>query len=375
MSTENHTYDASHIQVLEGLEAVRKRPGMYIGSTGERGLHHMAHEVACHLMNEVLAGNGSRVDVTVLSDGGLRVRSNGSTDPADLWTVLSEFSFGYAGKLRRNEIVLRFPGMLCAVNALSARLEFEVQHDGIRWAADFIRGRTATPLTQAGPAHGSATVVTFWPDPEIFDTTDFSYEILADAFGELAFLYRELNVTLIDERGPGEPRSRVFEGGLQGLLALLDGEKVLDPVTFRCDDSRMPGELEVALRWRPGGGKVRAWSFANGYRTEGGGTHEKGLRRGLRSAVNSYARQRRLLPVGAPEVSWDGVSDGLTAVVSVKLDEHLVLEGSCRERLANPAVATCVEDAVREHVTAWLESHPAEAEALLARTALGADRS
>ncbi|MGW4646809.1 DNA gyrase subunit B [Kitasatospora sp. NPDC004289] len=371
MSTENHAYDASAIQVLEGLDAIRKRPGMYVGSTGERGLHHLASELACHAMNGVLAEGGGRVDVTLLSDGGFRVRSEVGVDPVEFSMLLTDFSFCFGAGARRGEIMLAGPGMLCAVNALSTRTELEVRHDGIRWEAGFARGRTVKPVTEAGAAEGSSVTVAFWPDPEVFDTTQFSQQVLADAYRQLAFLYRELSITFTDGRGPGEPRAFGFGGDLRGFVAHLDGEESPDVIGFGCDDPRMPGELEVALRWRPGGGEAREWSFANGLRTEGGGTHVEGLRRGLRAAVSSYGYRRELRTAAAPEIAWDRISDGLTAVVSVKLDDHLSFEGAIRDKLGNPAVAPCVEEAVRDHVTAWLETHPAEADALVGRMLLG----
>ncbi|MFJ8042544.1 DNA gyrase subunit B [Kitasatospora sp. NPDC096147] len=366
MSTENHGYEASAIQVLDGREVVRKRPAMYIGTTGERGLHRLAFEVAEHAAGMVLAGAASRVDVTLLPDDGLRVTVDGGTDPAELRTALT-VTAGGCGRLGRNGLSLGFGPLLYVVNALSVRLEVEVRQAGTRWNAQYSRGYEVSSTTGADPAGGSELTMVFRPDSEIFETTEFSHRTLADRFRELSFLYRDLEITITDERGPSAPERLRFRGELRDFVVLLDGERHPEVIAFHHEDPRMAGELDVALRWRRDGGEARVRSFANGYRTEAGGTHEEGLLRGLRSALKAHARPGEPSPADGPDVGWAQLAPGLTAVVSVKLDGELRLEGCTRDALGNVEVAACVEEAVHAHVAAWLSAHPAEAEALVGR--------
>ncbi|MFG2914856.1 ATP-binding protein [Kitasatospora sp. NPDC048298] len=372
MSLDTNPYDGIRIEVLEGWEAVRKRPGMYIGSTGERGLHHTVFEVADRAVDEVLAGRAGRVEITLLPDGGVRVADDGpgEADPEALLTRMDSA----AGPRGRHSVAPHGAGVgPFVVNALSSRMTAEVRRGGVRREQEYARGAALTPLTDTGPATGSGTVITFWPDAGIFETTRFSFDALADRFRELALLNRDLDVSLADERHPDGVRSVRFRfpgGGAREFVALLDGDgkgegehaapAVTDTIGFEAEDPRMAGTLEVALRWRDGG-EERVRGFANSHPTTGG-SHETGLREGVAAALDAYAR-RRLLP--APPVGA-----GLTAVVSVKLDDPK-FEGSTRSVLGNAAVRGCVAEAVREHLGAWLEEHPEQAAVVVGRARPG----
>ena len=380
MSQEPVKYDASHIQVLEEWEAIRKRPGMYIGSTGERGLHSLVFEVAGRAVNEVLADRASSVEVTLMPDGGVRVADDGLgahfEDVADaagpgLEALLTRMFLGVVPVSWRYP-VLSYCGVgLFVANALSSRTVAEVQCEGVRWVHEYARGVAVTAPANAGPTAGRGTVITFWPDADIFGTTQCSFDGLAERFRELAFLNRNLDISLIDERRPSEPRSLRFRapGGARDMVAFLDEQSAAlrhsDIIGFEREDARMAGTMEVALRWG-GGGQQRVRSFANSRPTPGGGTHVVGLHDGVHGAVNAYARERRLLTAADPDFGTDRIFEGLTAVVSVKL-EYPEFEGSTRGVLGNAAVRACVAQAILEHVGGWLQEHPQQTAAITDR--------
>ncbi|MFE7637210.1 MULTISPECIES: DNA gyrase subunit B [unclassified Kitasatospora] len=386
MNEEKTGYEAARIQVWEGLEAVRKRPGMYIGSTGERGLRQLVFEVADRAVREVLAGRAGRVDITLTSDGGVRVADDGpgvpvrgaeGTGEPDLDTLLTRLNAGAGPGRGRSDLALgHWAAGPAAVNALSGRMTAEVRREGVRWEREYARGTAVTPLTDAVPATGSGTVLTFWPDAEVFGTTEFSFDDLADRFRELAFLNRELDISLTDRRGPGEPRSERFHspGGVRDFVAFLDNRDAAPAATgtlaFEGEDPRMAGTVEVALRWRAGG-EERVRSFANSRPTPRGGTHELGFRDGVAAALDAYARKRLRPAPAEPGLSAGQAWAGLTAVVSVKLDEP-EFHGSTLDVLGNTAVRACVAEAVRRHLDAWLEEHPQQAAAVVERLVRGA---
>ncbi|GCD95650.1 ATP-binding protein [Embleya hyalina] len=378
MSDDANTYDASRIRVLEWPEAVRKRPGMYIGSTGERGLEHMVYEVADRAVNEILAGTGGSVDITLMPDGGVCVADDGPGIPVDaagdvaepgLKARLTRMSVG-ARPIGRRDVTLPYGADLSIVNALSSRLTAEVRRDGARWVLEYERGEAVTPPTESGAATGSGTTITFRPDAEIFTTAAYSFDRLAERFRELAFLYRELDISLTDRRGPGEGatvRYR-FVGGVRDFVAFLDDSAAVraaaDIVHVEREDSRMAGTLEVALRWG-GSTEERVRGFANSRPTVGG-THVEGFRDGLTAALTAYARERGLLTATDPDLGMDRIGVGLTAVVSVKLDAP-EFEGSTRAVLGNSPVCACVREAVRERLAGWLGEHPEAALGLVER--------
>lgn len=368
MSDDAMTYDASHIHVLEGLEPVRKRPGMYIGSTDERGLRHLVLEIVERAAHEILAGRASRVEVTLMPGGGVCVADDGSgvlTDDFDVPLTLLTACYGGPG---RHDVTAGFHGVgLAVVNALSSRMTAEVRQDGVSTSWEYARGVAVTPTTAPEPRTGSGTTFMFWPDPEIFKTMDQSFEALADRFRELAFLNRALDISLIDERDPAEPltmRYR-FPDGVRDFVAYLDGESPTpDIIGFELDDPDMEGEMEVAWRWTASS-EEQVRSFANSRPTHGG-THERGFRDGLADAINVYARDQRLLSQTDVDLRDDQIGEGLIAVVAVRLD-HPELQGCLRDVLGNGPVRTRVREAVREHLSRWLEGHPNEAQALISR--------
>ncbi|MER6199493.1 DNA gyrase subunit B [Streptomyces sp. NPDC001586] len=376
MSEEAVRYDGSHIQVLEGLEAIRKRPGMYVGSTGERGLHQLVYEVAGRAVNEVLAGHAGSVEVALMSDGGVRVTDDGPGIPVeaagsvgagpDLEALLTRPYAGAEPGGRHAVPMSLFGTGLCATNALSCRLTAEVRRAGVRWVQEYVRGVALTPPTIAGPATGTGTTIAFWPDVGIFGTeTQCSYAVLADHFRQLAFLNRCMDITLTDERTPDLSRPVRFHspGGARDFVAFLD-EKRDAPATpftpthpdvfgFEWEDVRMAGTMEVALRWC-GSGEERVEGFANSRPTPEGGAHVEGFRDGVAAAVNAYARQRRLLTPADPDFGADRIGEGLTAVVSVKLD-HPEFHGATNGRLGGAVVRVCVAQAVRDRLGAWMD--------------------
>ncbi|MGW4697454.1 DNA gyrase subunit B [Kitasatospora cineracea] len=324
-------YDAAHIQVLEWPEAVRKRPGMYIGSTGERGLHHMAQEVLEGAANEVLSGRASRVEVVLTADGGVRVSHDGvqQADLARALTVLPTCWDGPSGR----KLLAWAASCPAVVNALSVRLVAEEHRDGVTRRQEYARGRLLTPPTVTGPSDRTGTTVVFHPDPEVFGTTALDAGALVDHLRELALLNRALDFTLTDERTTPHRTERLHHpAGLVDFSTRLGGDPAAT-LTVEATDERMGGTLDLALSWTGGGG---LHGYANSRRTdEQHSTHLLGFRDGLAAALG-----RSELPAG------------LTAVVSVKLDAP-EFNGATRRRLDNGAVRPCVAAAVRHAVEAW----------------------
>ncbi|GAB7188493.1 DNA topoisomerase (ATP-hydrolyzing) subunit B [Kitasatospora sp. Ki12] len=385
MSEESTAYDAGMIVVLEGLDAVRKRPGMYVGSVGRRGLHHLVFEAAERALEEVLAGTAARVEITLTADGGVRVADDGAGLPVgraghtgpggpgdgpgdgpSLEQWLTVLGCGVQ-PVNRRSLSGGYSGVgLAVVNALSGRLTAEVRRGGARWVLEYERGVAIAAPARTGPAEGSGTTITFRPDAGIFETLEFSFDALAEHFRELAFLNRDLDITLTDDRDPAAPRAVRFRfpGGLRDHLAEQGGPLHPDVIAFERECPGMEGTVEVALRWCDSPGE-RVTSYANS-RPTAGGTHELGLRDGLAAALTAHAREQRLLAPSDPDLTPARLGAGLTAVVSVKLDRP-EFEGCMRERLGNTPVRACVAEAVREHLAAWLRAEPAQATAVLTR--------
>lgn len=376
MSDANDTYDGSHIQVLPVWQSIRKRPGMYVGSTSERGLHQMVFDVASRAINEVLPGRAGSVRITLTADGGVRVtddgpgipvKAAGDTGGPHLEDLLTDVYSGTLAVGRHTAFVSSFGVGPCVANALSSRLTAEVRREGVRWVQEYARGVALSPPTAVGPTTGSGTTIAFWPDPDIFGTAECSSAVLSERFAELGFLYQGLNISLTDERP-----SR----GARDLVAFLDAREGLpghpDVIGFEREVPRMAGTVEVALRWSgSGGGRVRG--FVNGCPTHEGGTHELGFGDGLAAAVNAYARERGLLgPTGA-DLDPDRIGEGLTAVVSVKLDRP-VLGGATRTRLENADVRARVAEVVQEQLGSRLDGNPEQADAIVRRILRAAGR-
>ncbi|MFC6135414.1 ATP-binding protein [Streptomyces spororaveus] len=385
MRDEAITYDASRIRVLEGAEAVRTRPGMYIGSTGARGLHQLVFEVTARAVDEALTGRTGSVGVTLVADGAVRVADDGpgipfgaaeAGDGPGLEALLTDLSVR-SRPVGRCSAAMSFFGMgLAVANALSSRLTAEVRREGVRRVQEYARGVAVTRPTAAGPASGSGTTVTFRPDASLLETTEYSFAVLAERFEQLAFLNRGLEISLSDERAPGDAQVARFRfpGGVRDFVASLraaTGTPVHTGVIgFEQDDPRMAGAMEVALRWC-GSREERVRSFANDAATPGGGSHEAGLREGVAAALDAYARARGLLTATDPGLGADRIGAGLTAVVSVKLDDPAFV-GATRGELSNAEVRPRVREAVRKHLGAWLEENPEQAAAVVGRI-LGAD--
>ncbi|MFD3380376.1 MULTISPECIES: DNA gyrase subunit B [unclassified Streptomyces] len=389
MSGESTGYDAAHIEVLEGREAIRKRPGMWVGSTGERGLQQMVFEVVGRAVNQVLAGGSGSgsgsgfVDVTLTSDGGVRVVDDGPGRPVeapgdtggpDLEALLTSFHAGPELSGRRITDVGQFRAGLFVVNALSSRLTAEVRGEGVRRSRAYARGVEVAPPAAVEPATGSGTTIAFWPDSEIFATTWCSFAVLAERFRQVAFLNRGLGISLTDERPAGGARvvSFRFPEGVRDFVAALDaetGSAVQSDVTgFEGEDPRMAGTMEVALLWT-GSREERILGFANSRATREGGTHVDGFRDGVATAVIAYARERGL-PGADLDPRDDRICRSLTAVVSVKLDQPEFLGATCG-LLGNTEVRDCVAEAVREHLGNWFEEEPERAAEFVDRIVRG----
>ncbi|AXE78953.1 DNA topoisomerase (ATP-hydrolyzing) subunit B [Streptomyces atratus] len=387
------SYDASAITVLEGLDAVRKRPGMYIGSTGERGLHHLVQEVVDNSVDEAMAGHADTIDVTILADGGVRVIDNGRGIPVGI--VPSE-------KKPAVEVVLtvlhaggKFGGGgyavsgglhgvgVSVVNALSSRLSVEVRTDGYRWTQDYKLGVPTAPLARNEATDETGTSVTFWADGDIFETTEYSFETLSRRFQEMAFLNKGLTIKLTDERESAkatlgaevaevaeaaeEEQARTvtyhYEGGIVDFVKYLNSRKgdvihqsVID---IEAEDKERLLSAEIAMQWNTQYSEG-VYSFANTIHTHEGGTHEEGFRAALTTLVNKYARDKKLLREKDDNLTGDDIREGLTAIISVKLGEPQ-FEGQTKTKLGNTEAKTFVQKVVHEHLTDWFDRNPNEA--------------
>jgi DNA gyrase subunit B len=374
------SYDASAITVLEGLDAVRKRPGMYIGSTGERGLHHLVQEVVDNSVDEALAGHADTIDVTILADGGVRVIDNGRGIPVGIipsegkpavevvLTVLhAGGKFGGGGYAVSGG--LHGVGV-SVVNALSNKLAVEVRTEGFRWTQDYKLGVPTAPLQKNEPTPETGTTVTFWADGDIFETTDYSFETLSRRFQEMAFLNKGLTISLTDERAEhvdedGKPLNvrYYYEGGIVDFVKYLNSRKgeLIHPtvIDIEAEDKERLLSVEVAMQWNTQYSEG-VYSFANTIHTHEGGTHEEGFRAALTGLVNRYAREKKLLREKDENLAGEDIREGLTAIISVKLGEPQ-FEGQTKTKLGNTEAKTFVQKVVHEHLTDWLDRNPTEA--------------
>jgi DNA gyrase subunit B len=374
------TYTAKDITVLEGLEPVRKRPGMYIGSTGPRGLHHLVYEVVDNSIDEALAGFCSKIVVQLLADGGCRVVDNGRGIPVTpipgrkdrkpavevvLTTLHSGGKFG--GKSYAVAGGLHGVGV-SVVNALSRRLVVEVARDGFLWAQEFERGQPKTRLRKVKPSTKTGTIVTFWPDPEIFtDTLEFKRETLAERLQEQAFLVRGVEMALVDER-EDPPVKAIFRatGGLADFVRhLAKGKEALHNKVIHFEAKRETSEVEVAMQWNTSYAES-IHTFANTINTHEGGMHEEGFKKALTNVINRYARAKALLKEKEENLIGEDIREGLTAIISVKLAEPQ-FEGQTKTKLGNTDMRSFVETTVNEHLMTWLEENPTEARRIVAK--------
>ena len=373
------SYDARSITVLEGLEAVRKRPGMYIGSTGERGLHHLVQEVVDNAVDEALAGYANRIEVTLLADGGVRGWDNGRGIPVDehpvehrpaLEVVLTTLHAGGKFDAKSYAVSGGLHGVgVSVVNALSERLEVEVRKDGYTWRQAYERGAMVTELRRGEPTDQTGTIITFWPDPEIFESTVWSFEMLSRRLQEMAFLNRGLAITLTDERPDhinGEPHvaSYCYEGGIADFVRYLNASK--EAVHATVIDFGEEGDgisAEIAMQWS-GSYSESVHTFANTINTAEGGTHEEGFRSALTSIVNRYAREQNLLRDKDENLTGDDVREGLTAIIHVKLAEPQ-FEGQTKTKLGNTEAKSFVQRVCNDHLRDWFDRNPGEAKAII----------
>jgi DNA gyrase subunit B len=410
-----HDYGAKDITVLEGLEAVRKRPGMYIGSTGPRGLHHLVYEVVDNSVDEAMAGRCDEIEVTLLADGGVRVSDNGRGIPVDEHPTLKKSALEvvltvlHAGGKFDNKAYAVSGGLhgvgVSVVNALSARLVAEVRRDGKIHRQTFHRGIPEGPLEVVGEATETGTTITFWADEEIFEAVTYSFDTLATRFRETAFLTAGLKITIIDERpdaaAPGEgeaalqqadtslarnapERSPVrvtyhYEGGLRDFVAHLNlaKEPLHDGIVHfdaSEDNGDGPMEVEIALQWN-GSFHESIHTFANTINTHEGGTHEEGFKKALTNVVNRHARDHKLMPQTGRDkdlsLTGEDIREGLTAIVSVKLADPQ-FEGQTKTKLGNTPVRSFVERTCNEQLKTWFLEHPAEARQIINKAVQGA---
>jgi DNA gyrase subunit B len=366
------SYQAKDITVLEGLEAVRRRPAMYIGSTGPRGLHHLIWEVVDNAVDEAMAGFCTRIEVTLRADGGVTVKDNGRGIPVDrhaktklpaLTTVLTTLHAG--GKFESGAYTVSggLHGVgVSVVNALSTKLEVDVIRDGHLWHQEFTGGKPKAKLAKVKPARRTGTTVTFWPSPDIFEETrEFSHQTVAARLREMAFLNQGLEIRLFDERDD-EPDKEVFQykGGLVDYVKHLNAKR--EPLHAHVATMEEVGndmEVDVALQWTSGYTES-VLSFANNINTHEGGTHEEGFRKALTRAVNEFARDRSILKEKDQNLVGEDVREGLTAVVSVKVRQPQ-FEGQTKTKLGNTEVRSFVEVALNKLLPEWLNRHPGEA--------------
>ena len=408
MATEQpHEYGASDITVLEGLEAVRKRPGMYIGSTTERGLHHLVYEVVDNSVDEALAGYASRIEVTIQADGAVRVKDDGRGIPVDehptehkstvevVMTVLhAGGKFGGGGY----SVSGGLHGVgISVVNALSSRVITEVHRQGYSWHISFANGGIPDgPLRRGDTSDITGTIQTFYPDPQIFETVEFDFETLRARFQQMAFLNKGLTITLTDERDQFEgdevaaedeekkplPLNQVganenghrtvtyrYDNGLFDYVHFLNaGAKTVvneEIISFEAEDTDRNMTLEVAMQWT-GAYRESVHSYANTINTHEGGTHEEGFRAALTSLVNRYARENKLLREKDDNLTGEDVREGLTAVISIKISEPQ-FEGQTKTKLGNSEAKSFTQREINDHLADWFDRNPATAKDVVRR--------
>ena len=388
-SPEQGSYDASDIQVLEGLEAVRKRPGMYIGSTGPRGLHHLVYEIVDNSVDEALAGHCTDINVSILPDGAVQVSDNGRGIPVDEHPVEKKSTV---------EVVLtilhaggKFGGGGYAVsgglhgvgssvvNALSHKLTVEVKRQGNVWTQEYDHGVPKAPLKKGEKTEETGTTITFWPNADIFDTVDFDYETLRTRFQQMAFLNKGLKISLEDQRKEAGGRSDTYqyEQGLVDYVEYLNSAKKTeavhpDIISFEQEDTERTIALEVAMQWTTSYAES-VHTYANTINTHEGGTHEEGFRAALTSLLNKYARATNLLKEKDENLTGDDVREGLTAVVSIKLGEPQ-FEGQTKTKLGNTEAKSFVQKVTADALGDWFERNPSLAKDVV-RKAISASQA
>ena len=373
MNEPKNSYDASNIQVLEGLEAVRKRPGMYIGSTGPRGLHHLVYEIVDNAVDESLAGHCKNIDVVITKEGWVKVADDGRGIPVDMHPV---------EKKPAVEVVLtvlhaggKFGGGGYAVsgglhgvgasvvNALSTQLNVIVARDGFFWTQSYLAGVPMAPLAKGKEVDFTGTVIEFLPSPEIFETVDFDYETLRARFQQMAFLNKGLSISIYDERNERTDKF-LYERGLQDYVQYLNSAKKIELIhneiiSFETETKEKSMSLEVAMQWTNGYNES-VHTYANTINTHEGGTHEEGFRTALTSLLNKYSREKGLLKEKDENLTGDDVREGLTAVISIKMSEPQ-FEGQTKTKLGNTEAKAFVQKVTNEMLSDWFGRNPVAA--------------
>ena len=393
-------YTGSSITVLEGLEAVRKRPGMYIGSTSERGLHHLVWEVVDNSVDEALAGYCDRVEVTLLADGGVRVSDNGRGMPVDMHptqkrptveVILTVLHAGgkFDGKAYAVSGGLHGVGV-SVVNALSKRLEVDIYRDGHHWSQPYVDQKPAEPLKKGEKSSKKGTTVTFWADDAIFETTEYDFETIRRRLQEMAFLNKGLTIVLRDERTekivdeddatadghkPAAPKEVTYHyaGGIADYIKHLNATKSSlhkSVITFEADDPEARMSVEVAMQWNESYSES-VHTFANTIATIEGGTHEEGFRAALTTVVNKWATDKNILKKADDKLTGDDIREGLAAIVSIKLGEPQ-FEGQTKTKLGNSEAKSFVQKVCNEWLADWFERNPSEGRTIITKASQAA---
>jgi len=378
----NGSYSGKDIQVLEGLEAVRKRPGMYIGSTGPKGLHHLVYEVVDNSVDEALAGECTTIEVNIHPDNSVTVVDNGRGIPVDkhpklkkstVEVVLTVLHAGgkFGGEGYKVSGGLHGVGV-SVVNALSSRLDVSVRRDGQIWSQEYDHGKPLEPLKVTGKSKTTGTTITFWPDDKIFETLEFDYDTLATRFRETAFLNKNLKITMTDEREL-EPRREEFRyaGGIIDFVKYINESKdTLHNKVIFFEAKGVEGHVEVALQWNSGYSDS-VLAFANNINTHEGGTHLDGFKNALTRTINDYARRQGILKEKDDNLSGEDIREGLAAIVSVKLHDPQ-FEGQTKTKLGNTEMRGFVQSAMMQGLAEYLEEHPKPARAIVTKSAQAA---
>jgi DNA gyrase subunit B len=373
-------YEAQDIQVLEGIEHVRLRPGMYIGTTSVRGLHHLVYEVVDNSIDEAMAGFCDRIIVRLVKDGSCQVEDNGRGIPVKpipkakdrrpaVEVVLTTLNAGgkFGGEGYHISGGLHGVGV-SVVNALSEKMTVQVMRDGATWSQSYSRGKATTKLTKGKASTKTGTVITFWPDTEVFtETTEFDRRLLAERLQEQAFLTKGIEIHLVDERETPAAK-QVFKatGGIADFVKhLSSGKEAIHNRIISMEVKERDAEAEIALQWNTGYAES-IHSFANTINTHEGGMHEEGLKKALTNVVNRYARAKGLLKEKEDNLTGEDVREGLTAIVSVRLRDPQ-FEGQTKTKLGNTTMRSLVETTVNEHLMMWLEEHPGDAKRIVTK--------
>jgi DNA gyrase subunit B len=373
-------YDASQIQVLEGLEPVRKRPGMYIGSTGYDGLHHMVKEIADNGIDEVIAGYANEVSVILHADGGVTVSDNGRGIPVEihpktkkstLETVLTVLHAGGKFGSGGYKVSSGLHGVgSSVVNALSTKLVAEVKRDGFVWRQEYAAGTPTTKVEKGEPAEGTGTVITFYPDPSVFTTVEMDYKWIVDYLRHQAYLTKGVKASILDER-TGDSYAFYFEGGIESYVRHLNaGKEPVDEDIFYVDKQVGDGVVEVALQYTDSFSET-VMAFANNVYNIDGGSHLTGFRTALTRVINDYARKSGLLKEKEENLTGEDVREGLTAVILVKIPDPQ-FEGQTKNKLGNPEVTGYVQQVMNEWMNYYFEEHPGVARKIVNKGLLAA---